>query len=103
MAAQLMLLAAIFQFSDGVRSRPTARCASSDATLPMAITVFAYWGVGMPIGYWLAFHAESACAACGWADRGPDGRSRDAVCRFAARGADALALPVGLALRRACP
>jgi MATE family multidrug resistance protein len=22
----------------------------------MAITVFAYWGVGMPVGYWLTFH-----------------------------------------------
>jgi MATE family multidrug resistance protein len=22
----------------------------------MAITLFAYWGVGMPVGWWLAFH-----------------------------------------------
>jgi MATE family, multidrug efflux pump len=25
--------------------------------VPMAITVLAYWGIGMPVGYWLAFHA----------------------------------------------
>ena len=23
--------------------------------LPMVITVLAYWGIGMPTGYWLAF------------------------------------------------
>jgi len=23
--------------------------------VPMLITTFAYWGVGMPIGWWLAF------------------------------------------------
>jgi multidrug resistance protein, MATE family len=24
----------------------------------MAITLFAYWLVGMPVGWWLAFHAQ---------------------------------------------
>ena len=57
MAAQLMLLAAIFQFSDGVQVTANGALRGlKDATLPMAITVFAYWGVGMPIGYWLTFH-----------------------------------------------
>ncbi|HSE11351.1 MAG TPA: MATE family efflux transporter [Rudaea sp.] len=58
MAARLMLLAAIFQFSDGVQVTANGALRGlKDAALPMAITVFAYWGVGMPTGYWLAFHA----------------------------------------------
>jgi MATE family multidrug resistance protein len=28
-----------------------------DTRMPMLITAFAYWGVGMPIGAWLAFGA----------------------------------------------
>jgi MATE family multidrug resistance protein len=28
-----------------------------DTTVPMAITAFAYWGIGMPVGWGLAFHA----------------------------------------------
>jgi MATE family multidrug resistance protein len=27
-----------------------------DTRVPMAITLFAYWMVGMPVGWWLAFH-----------------------------------------------
>jgi MATE family multidrug resistance protein len=26
-----------------------------DTRVPMFITTFAYWGVGMPVGWWLAF------------------------------------------------
>ena len=56
MAAQLLLLAAVFQFSDGVQvSANGALRGLKDTTLPMAITSFAYWGVGMPVGYWLTF------------------------------------------------
>jgi MATE family multidrug resistance protein len=28
-----------------------------DTRVPMAITLFAYWLIGMPVGWWLAFHA----------------------------------------------
>jgi MATE family multidrug resistance protein len=28
-----------------------------DTRVPMVITTFAYWGVGMPVGWWLAFKA----------------------------------------------
>ena len=27
-----------------------------DTTVPMAVTALAYWGIGMPVGWWLAFH-----------------------------------------------
>jgi MATE family multidrug resistance protein len=57
MAAQLMLLAAVFQFSDGVQVAANGALRGlKDTTVPMAITVLAYWGIGMPVGWWLAFH-----------------------------------------------
>jgi len=57
-AAQLLLLAAIFQFSDGVQVAANGALRGlKDTTVPMAVTAFAYWGVGMPVGWWLAFRA----------------------------------------------
>jgi MATE family multidrug resistance protein len=58
MAAQLLLLAAIFQFSDGIQVTANGALRGvKDTTVPMAITIIAYWAVGMPTGYWLAFHS----------------------------------------------
>jgi multidrug resistance protein, MATE family len=58
LAAQLLLLAAIFQFSDGIQVTANGALRGlKDTTVPMLITTFAYWGVGMPVGGWLAFHA----------------------------------------------
>jgi len=57
MAAQLMLLAAVFQFSDGVQVAANGALRGlKDTTVPMAVTALAYWGIGMPVGWWLAFH-----------------------------------------------
>jgi len=56
LAAQLLLLAAVFQFSDGIQVTANGALRGlKDTTIPMLITMFAYWGVGMPLGYWLAF------------------------------------------------
>lgn len=54
--APLLLLAAAFQLSDGFQVA-AAGCLRGlkDTRLPMFITAFAYWGVGMPLGAWLAF------------------------------------------------
>lgn len=54
--APLLLLAAAFQLSDGFQVA-AAGCLRGlkDTRLPMLITAFAYWGVGMPLGAWLAF------------------------------------------------
>jgi MATE family multidrug resistance protein len=58
MAAQLLLLAAIFQFSDGIQVTANGALRGlKDTTVPMAVTAFAYWGIGMPVGYSLAFQA----------------------------------------------
>jgi MATE family multidrug resistance protein len=56
LAGQLLLLAAIFQFSDGIQVTANGALRGlKDTTVPMVITVLAYWGIGMPLGYWLGF------------------------------------------------
>ena len=56
-AAQLLLFAAAFQFSDGIQVTANGALRGlKDTTGPMAITTLSYWGVGMPIGYLLCFH-----------------------------------------------
>ncbi len=55
-AAQLLLLAAIFQFSDGIQVTANGALRGlKDTTVPMIITTIAYWGIGMPVGWWLTF------------------------------------------------
>lgn len=56
MAAQLLVLAGFFQFSDGIQVASNGALRGlKDTRVPMVITLFAYWGVGMPVGWWLAF------------------------------------------------
>jgi MATE family, multidrug efflux pump len=58
LAAQLLMLAGIFQFSDGIQVVSNGALRGlKDTRMPMLITVFAYWVVGMPVGAWLAFGA----------------------------------------------
>jgi MATE family multidrug resistance protein len=62
LAAQLLVLAALFQFPDGIQAVANGALRGlKDTRVPMFITTFAYWGVGMPVGWWLAFpHAMGA-------------------------------------------
>lgn len=63
-AAQLMVLAGLFQFSDGIQVVSNGALRGlKDTRVPMLISAFAYWGVGMPVGWWLAF-------SHGWGARG---------------------------------
>lgn len=58
LAVELLLLAAVFQLSDGVQvSAAGALRGIRDTRVPMAIVVVAYWLVGFPLGYLLAFAA----------------------------------------------
>jgi MATE family multidrug resistance protein len=58
LAADLLLLAAVFQLSDGVQaSSAGALRGIKDTRVPMAIVVVAYWLVGFPLGWALAFAA----------------------------------------------
>ncbi len=57
-AAGLLLLAAIFQFSDGIQvAAAGALRGLKDTRVPMLITAVSYWGVGMPAGLYFAFGA----------------------------------------------
>jgi MATE family multidrug resistance protein len=58
LAAQLLVLAGVFQLSDGIQVVSNGALRGlKDTRMPMLITVFAYWVVGMPTGAWLAFGA----------------------------------------------
>ena len=58
LAAHLLMLAGAFQFADGIQVASNGALRGlKDTRLPMFITVLAYWGIGMPVGYMLAFHA----------------------------------------------
>ncbi len=57
-AAELIVLAAVFQLSDGIQAVGNGALRGlKDTRVPMLITAFAYWVVGMPVGAWLAFAA----------------------------------------------
>lgn len=59
LAAQLLVLAGLFQFSDGMQVAASGALRGlKDTRVPMLITTFAYWGVGMPVGWWLAFRLD---------------------------------------------
>jgi len=55
-ATELIVLAGFFQFSDGIQVASNGALRGlKDTRVPMVFTLFAYWMVGMPVGWWLAF------------------------------------------------
>lgn len=61
-ALGLLLMAAIFQVSDGVQvSAMGALRGLKDTTVPMIISVFSYWGIGFPLAWYMVV----------WRDSGP--------------------------------
>lgn len=58
-AADLLIVAAFFQIFDGSQAVGIGICRGlTDVTVPTYITFFAYWIVGLPIGYVLGFWAN---------------------------------------------
>ncbi len=56
LASELMLIAAFFQLSDGVQVVALGILRGiSDVSVPTWITLFAYWGISLPLGYYLGF------------------------------------------------
>jgi MATE family multidrug resistance protein len=56
MAASLLVIAAMFQLSDGLQAVGLGILRGlSDVKIPTYITLAAYWGVGIPLAYVLAF------------------------------------------------
>lgn len=56
LAVKLLFLAGIFQLSDGIQvSSAGALRGLKDTRVPMFLTAVAYWLIGLPLGYYLAF------------------------------------------------
>ena len=56
MAASLLIIAGIFQISDGLQVVALGALRGlSDVKIPTLVTLLAYWVVGLPLGYFLAF------------------------------------------------
>lgn len=58
-AASLLIIAGFFQLSDGVQCVALGALRGlEDVNIPTIITLFAYWVVGLPLGYYLAFNLK---------------------------------------------
>ncbi|HYH79179.1 MAG TPA: MATE family efflux transporter, partial [Longimicrobium sp.] len=56
-ATGLMFMAALFQVFDGAQvTGLSVLRGAADTRVPMWITLLGYWGVGIPVAYWLGFH-----------------------------------------------
>lgn len=56
MAAALLYIAALFQLSDGIQCVGLGILRGlGDTKVPTIITIIAYWGIGIPVGYLLGF------------------------------------------------
>lgn len=56
MAASMLIFAAFFQLSDGAQSVASGALRGiQDTRIPAFIAIFAYWGIMIPMGYWLTF------------------------------------------------
>ena len=58
-ASSLLIIAALFQLSDGIQAVGIGILRGlTDVKIPTAITFIAYWIVGLPVGYLLAFNLD---------------------------------------------
>jgi multidrug resistance protein, MATE family len=58
-ASTLIIIAALFQLSDGIQAVSMGVLKGlTDVKLPMFITLFAYWFIALPVGYFLAFQMK---------------------------------------------
>ncbi|PKV52335.1 MATE family multidrug resistance protein [Aquimarina sp. MAR_2010_214] len=58
-AAKLLIIAALFQISDGIQVTVLGALRGlQDVKIPTLITFFAYWVVGFPISYYLGLYTE---------------------------------------------
>lgn len=59
LAAQLLLLAAVFQVADGMQAAAAGALRGlKDTRLPMIYSILSYWVIGMTIGWWLTFRQD---------------------------------------------
>lgn len=68
LAAGLLQLAVLFQLFDGLQvSAAGALRGCKDTRVPMVITLLAYWGVGLPVGWWFGFAEHGGPRGLWWA------------------------------------
>jgi MATE family multidrug resistance protein len=59
LAAQLLLVSAFFQISDGIQVVVLGALRGlQDVKIPTLITFIAYWLIGFPISYYLGLHTD---------------------------------------------
>lgn len=62
-AAYLLLFAAIFQISDSIQANAAGLLRGiKDVQVPTIFIAIAYWGIGLPVGYWLCFVRDMGAA-----------------------------------------
>jgi MATE family multidrug resistance protein len=67
LAVGFLWLAGAFQFFDGLQVTANGALRGiKDTRVPMLITVAAYWLVGMPVAWWLAFHTALGPSGLWW-------------------------------------
>jgi MATE family multidrug resistance protein len=66
-AASLLVIAGFFQLSDGVQVIGLGCLRGiSDVFIPTIITIIAYWGIGIPLGYFLGISMNLGAAGTWW-------------------------------------
>jgi len=68
LAAHLLLIAALFQFSDGLQMVAAGALRGfKDTRIPMLLLVVAYWGIGIPFARWIGFSRGLGAPGFWWA------------------------------------
>jgi MATE family multidrug resistance protein len=66
-ATSFLMVAGIFQIVDGQQVASIGMLRGlHDTTKPAVIGFFSYWIIGIPFGYWLAFHTSVGAAGIWW-------------------------------------
>ncbi|MDX2112043.1 MAG: MATE family efflux transporter [Verrucomicrobiota bacterium] len=61
LSAQLLVVAALFQIFDGLQVvGVSALRGFADVKVPTVLLLISYWGISIPLGWWLAFHAHTS-------------------------------------------
>ncbi len=66
-ATSFLIVAGVFQIVDGQQVASIGMLRGlQDTTIPAIIGLFSYWIVGIPFGYWLAFHSKVGAVGIWW-------------------------------------
>ena len=66
-AMALLPIAAVFQIVDGVQVVCLGALRGvADTKMPALINLIGFWGMGIPTGYWLAFHRDMGPEVLWW-------------------------------------